>query len=86
MKISNVDRYLDAVVNEYDDECEADSYPNTYECKKKLWKCAVIVWESDPEPDDRIDELRAIALDYGLKATDIGSTIASAQRKASSHA
>lgn len=78
MNINYTTRYLDAVVAEY----EADSFDNVWEAKKKLWKCAVIVWENDPKPEGRINQLRDLALDHGVKPTDIGTTIESARKRA----
>ena len=85
MKIGNVGRYLGAVVREFSRECD-EGFPNAFDAKRKLWKSAVIVWEIDPEPTARIEQLRETALDYGLRATDVSTTIESARRKAASHA
>ena len=74
----NVERYLNAVVAEY----ETGIFENIWEAKKALWKCAVIIWELDPEPEARIAVLRDRALDHGVKPTDIGTTIESARKRA----
>jgi hypothetical protein len=77
-------RYLDAVVREYREDCEA-GFPNDFEARKKLWRAAVIVCESADYPEPWLDMLRNLSVGI-IKPSGISATIRSAARKAASHA
>lgn len=84
MSVRNVDKYLDAVVRDCRDDFAA-GFANDYEARQRLWKSSVVIWEVADDPEPWLDELRQIALDT-IRATQIESTIRSAERKAADHA
>lgn len=85
MSITNTDRYIQAVINEFSGDC-INGFDNEYEAKKSLWHTAVVVFEVADDPDPWLDEIREIALDAFLRGhyrpRQIEGTINSARRKA----
>ena len=73
-------RYLSAVVAEYRAEC-ATGFSNDYDARRKLWHCAVVVFEVAENPEPWLDQLRELSLGH-VRPTQIETTIRSAGLKA----
>ena len=76
-KVTAPDRYIEKVVSEFADECDA-----TWESRKKLWQTVVIIYEFSADPEHWIDAVTDIAANAGMKHRDIVATLVSGLKHA----
>jgi hypothetical protein len=79
-EVSDVDRYLSVVVDEFRDNAQALT---GFDLRKRLWKAAIVVCEATGRFEPWHVELATIAHEQGgLKASEVIATVKSARRKA----
>jgi hypothetical protein len=74
--VHNTEFYTSKVVEEFLAEIDG-----TFECRKRLWRTIVTLWELTGDASPYIDQLVAAVTNAGMRYRDVMTTVASAERR-----
>lgn len=79
IEVHNEHRYLQAVIQNYENMVEGKTFDNSYDARRKLWHTIVIILENNDDPEALIDRVMFASIDVPLTDGQIANTVRSAR-------